>query len=380
MDPYLYWQTLENKKSYIRGYGEGVGTASRDWLLTVIKDGESLLDVGCGPGCTYENLKTHGRDIAYCGLDFAPGFVDACRELFPEADFRVGDALNLEAPDNTWDTVLLRHVLEHLPHYRPAIAEALRVAKRRVVIVMWRPLGKEDDIRIPDRGESNDYGATDFMTYLHSFMLPISKHEFPGQRPNWAWVLYKRLDECIFDLDDLWDDAPAQDLLFGLKELYPALKVTLFAVPGRCSSELLDLWADLPWVELAVHGWTHEPNTECKTWTRDDMARCLDAVEHIGGFARGFRAPGWQISDEALDELAARGYWLAGHWSDCRRATERGLSAWYAAHDYRSVHGHFQDIHQTNPALRNGLRQLAEERGLPWDKDTRFKFVGEVVV
>jgi SAM-dependent methyltransferase len=376
MDPYTYWQNLEDKKNYIRGYGEGVGTLSRDWLLTVIKDGESLLDVGCGPGCTYENLS--GRDIRYRGLDFAPGFVDACRELFPDGNFQVGDAMNLDEPDGSWDTVLLRHVLEHTPHYREPIAEALRVARRRVVIVMWRPLGVEDDIRIPDRGESNDYGASDFMAYLHSFVLPLSAHEFGGDRPNWAWVLYKALDECVFDLDDYHDDAPHLGLLVNLKRKYPALKVTLFAVPGRSSTATLDAVANLDWVELAVHGWTHEPNTECKEWRREDAARYLDAAEEMG-FVKGFRPPGWQISDAALDELAARGYWIAPHWRDRGRVAERGMRVFYAHHNHQSVHGHFQDIPSNNPRLRNGLRQLVEERGLPWDGATRFRFVSEAL-
>ncbi|NIP84988.1 MAG: methyltransferase domain-containing protein, partial [Planctomycetales bacterium] len=206
-DALAFWRGLGGHKTYMRSYGEGVGTASREWLLTQIKDGESLLDVGCGPGCTYENLKVNGRQVTYRGLDFCPEFVAACRELFPEGDFRQGDAMALDEADNSWDTVLLRHVLEHAPGYRDPIAEAVRVARKRVVIVMWRPLSKGPDrMRVAGRtGGSNDFNASDFLCYLNTFVLPITRAEFGGRRPNWAWVLHKTLGECVFDLDDYHD-------------------------------------------------------------------------------------------------------------------------------------------------------------------------------
>lgn len=381
---YVQWYdsqfTLEEKKTWIRSYGEGVGTQSRDWTLTMVKDGESLLDIGYGPGCDYENFKVHNRQITYRGYDFAPGFMAACKELFPEGDFRVGDAMSIPEPDASWDTVLLRHVLENTPEFETPICEALRVARKRVIIIMWRPLlpGPDDNIRYLDIG-SNDYSRPKFMHFLQNTKLPLEQHEWGGQRPNWAFVLHKTLPECIFDLDDFsTQTATALPLLLDLKAKYPQLRATLFAIPGWSTQEFLQEAASWGWVELALHGWAHQPNTECELWMRDDANRYLDQAEAWGCFVHGFKAPGWRIGPNTLTVLAERGYWIAGQLTDINKFSEYGLRAYFTNH-YNSVHGHMQNIYQNQWWLRNGLDQLVHERGLPWDTDTQFKLVSEVV-
>lgn len=338
------------------------------------------MDVGCGPGCTYENLKVNGRDdITYRGLDVAPGFVQACQELFPDGDFRMGDAMALDEPDNSWDVVLLRHTIEHTINYVDPILEAMRVARRKVIIVMWRPLLRDGPDRyvVHEGGGSNDYNATRFQIFLEHFMLPMTRAVFDTGRPNWGWVLHKAQDECVFDLDDMHDEAPAVDMLFDLKAQFPALKVTLFTIPSMSTHQKLMPLSSLPWVELAVHGWSHHPNTECLHWTEGEAHRRLEMAEGMGVFVKGFKAPGWQINELVMRVLKDRGYWLAGHEKDRVLAQQVELPHYIAANNPMSVHGHMQDIHQNNPWLRNGLNQLIHERGLPWDQHTRFYFAGE---
>jgi ubiquinone/menaquinone biosynthesis C-methylase UbiE len=54
-----------------------------------------------------------------------------------------GDALHLPFADGAFDTVLLPEVLEHLHEPVAALAEAARVARRRVVASL--PLGPDSD-------------------------------------------------------------------------------------------------------------------------------------------------------------------------------------------------------------------------------------------
>ena len=61
----------------------------------------------------------------------------------------------------------------------------------------------------------------------------------------------------VFDLDDLCDEYDPYDDLIRLRQDYPDLRVTLFAIPGRCSDELLARYRALDWVELGVHGYYH---------------------------------------------------------------------------------------------------------------------------
>lgn len=371
--------TPELRKKYIRSYD--MQNPSRQWTLEQIQDGESLLDVGCGPGTVYEDIKNSGKDIQYTGIDVSKGFVGACKELFPEGDFRLGDASSLGFEDNSFDTVLLRHVLEHAPYYEDPIREAVRVAKRRVIIIMWKGLANgPDNLGVMEGRGSNDYNSLKFNQFLDSFVLTRTKQQFLGtQRPNWAWVLHKTQYETVFDLDDFAGEATNLDYLFNLRIPYPKLKVTLFTIPSRINLVLGTVFSKSPWIDLAVHGWTHEPNTECEEWTARQAHYYLNKAEKMGVFVKGFRPPGWRINYEVMDVLKKRGYWVSVDPVMGRYAEQIGLPNYTPHGDPKSVHGHMQDIHQDNPFLRNGLRQLIEERGLPWDRDTKFKFVSEMV-
>ena len=189
-----HFPTHEGRARFMRSFGEGVGIPSRDFLLDIVGDGESFLDVGCGPGIDFENLvRKHHRKLRYRGYDLSPGFVDTCRALFPEGDFRVGDALALPEPDESWDTVLLRHIVEHTAGYEAPILEAMRVARKRVVIVLWRPLriGFPDQIGLG--GTSSDYNREAFRAFIAGLPAQAEMFEVPAprDRKNWVWVLRK---------------------------------------------------------------------------------------------------------------------------------------------------------------------------------------------
>ena len=375
-----WWdKNISNPGNYMRGHGDAVGVSSRDWLLTVIRDGESMLDVGCGPAVEYENLQCHNRKIEYKGIDFTQSFIDASRELFPEGNFQLGDARHLDEPDNSWDTVLLRHVIEHTPGYHDPIYEALRVARRRVVIVKWRPLWAQQDRieSLGDDGYCSDYNGDEFRSFIRSFKRPILHVEFRNQKPhpNYAWVIYKIQDDCVFDLDDFCDDADNANELFLLKEQFPNLKVTLFAIPSQTTPSR---WRRYDWIELAAHGWFHDSNWECHGWTAERTQRMIDDAEAMG-FVHGFKAPGWQLNNTVMETLAHNGWWAALQPINRPAARDLWLPAYYAGDNPWSVHGHMQNINMQEWEYRNGLLQLINERGLPWDDKTSFHFVSDVV-
>lgn len=191
-----YYDTMPNPMSYMRGV-EGVSAPSRKWLAGWIKDGDSVLDVGAGPGCTYESLVVvHKKDIEYRGIDNTRNFVTACKEAFPKGDFRFGNACALEEPDSSWDVVILRHVLENTPGYREPISEAFRVARKLVIIVMWKDLVAYADVvtKLTWGCYESKYNKEQFLAYLQSFKVPVSYNEFKnckGYHDNYGWILHK---------------------------------------------------------------------------------------------------------------------------------------------------------------------------------------------
>lgn len=56
-----------------------------------IRDGDSVLDLGCGFGDLFAYFKESGLNIQYTGIDINPTIIENAKVRFPEGDFRVID-------------------------------------------------------------------------------------------------------------------------------------------------------------------------------------------------------------------------------------------------------------------------------------------------
>ena len=169
-----------------------------------------------------------------------------------------------------------------------------------------------------------------------------------------------------FDWDDAYPGHDGFDRLLWLRELRPDFCCTLFTIPGLCTPE----WCEsMPgWVELAVHGWNHITTEECAEWTRDDMAWCLDQPIVKDFFVEGFKAPGWQISDDCYAELLDRGFWVADqHLEDKRRP--KGLRTYF--YEDGGWHGHIGNV------CGNGIEETWERVVGAVRGAKEFRFVSE---
>lgn len=126
----------------------GPEASSRHRLARLLATlGDSVLDLGCGPGALRARLDpTEGPK--WVGADVTLGMLVTLRRLFPGAPVCRADAGRLPYRDGSFDVVVLRHVLEHLPRWlmEATLDEALRVARRAVVPVFYvAPLAKSPE-------------------------------------------------------------------------------------------------------------------------------------------------------------------------------------------------------------------------------------------
>lgn len=166
MDPKNdYWDNLmgddANAATYMETYGEGPGSDTRHTIGSLINDGESILDVGCGPGWNYDHFKKFGPEVVYKGTDLSPRFVRVAKARQPEANFERCDCRDLRERDASWDIVLLQDILEHTNGYEITTNEALRVAKKRVIVTFWHMFDPGIETHINDDTDkgTNGYGA-----------------------------------------------------------------------------------------------------------------------------------------------------------------------------------------------------------------------------
>ncbi len=96
---------------------------------------DSVLDVGTGSGLFAESFHAMGKRIA--GIDANPQMTAAASGHLPDATFTVATAEALPFPDESFDLVFLGLVFHETDEPEQALAESVRVARRRVAILEW---------------------------------------------------------------------------------------------------------------------------------------------------------------------------------------------------------------------------------------------------
>jgi len=102
-------------------------------LLLAPKRGDSLLDVGCGTG--WFTRRAAADDLVATGLDTNSVWLDFARaHSSPALNWVEGDARDLPFADASFDHVLSIAALCFIEDAQQAVAEAVRVARRRFAI------------------------------------------------------------------------------------------------------------------------------------------------------------------------------------------------------------------------------------------------------
>ena len=214
---------------------------------------------------------------------------------------------------------------------------------------------------------------------------------------NWGEI--RKL--AIVESDDFMNQANRNglDYLFYWKAKFPKFKITLFTVPDKTTLEFLNL-IGFPnnWVELAVHGFTHETNFECWDWDEITTNILLERIERIGKYTKIWKSPGWTITGDAngtgsgykllppralakdnqaiYKALAKREYIIFDRHYNANLRPE-GLKIVCVDDQPDLIHTHTWSMDTTDPNGRNGFQQVEEEHGVPWDQETEFYFVSE---
>src|SRR5262245_33418605 len=101
-----------------------------DRFAARVRDVGPACEIGCGPGHVARYL--HERSVQICGLDLSAEMIERARLLTPQIEFRQGDMLALDAPDEAWAGIVAFYSLIHIPRDQMprALAELLRVLRR----------------------------------------------------------------------------------------------------------------------------------------------------------------------------------------------------------------------------------------------------------
>jgi SAM-dependent methyltransferase len=122
---------------YATGRGRRVDEAERALLaglLAAFADARSVLDVGCGTGHFAAWLRSRALDVI--GLDRSPAMLAELRRRHAAIPVIVGDAGGLPVRTGAVDVALLVTTLEFVERPEVALGEAVRVARKGLVVVV----------------------------------------------------------------------------------------------------------------------------------------------------------------------------------------------------------------------------------------------------
>jgi SAM-dependent methyltransferase len=94
--------------------------------------GGVILDAACGRGYLLQKILEANPAVKCIGVDIAPSIKGINIEC------KKADITALPFADNSFDTVLCTHVLEHIREPQKALAELIRVTRKRLIVVVPR--------------------------------------------------------------------------------------------------------------------------------------------------------------------------------------------------------------------------------------------------
>ncbi|MFA4830999.1 MAG: class I SAM-dependent methyltransferase [Patescibacteria group bacterium] len=173
----------QNKKVYNKIAKHFSATRKFLWddlkpLAKYTKNGDKVLDIGCGNGRLYQLFSD--LSIDYVGLDNSEGQIEMARKNYPKAKFIIAEMTALPFDENSFDVIYCIAAFHHLPDEETrlqALAEMKRVLKSGGYILMtnWNLYSDSAQKTVKKGKWSQEAGE---------FMVPWynSQREILGQR------------------------------------------------------------------------------------------------------------------------------------------------------------------------------------------------------
>jgi ubiquinone/menaquinone biosynthesis C-methylase UbiE len=137
----LYDSLLKNHNLCYQSlnWGSKESQEKRFQVLTEIgiKQGDTVLDVGCGLADYYSWLTLNFGTVGYQGIDITPSMVEACKKKYPRIDFSIGTVFNVPVEPSSIDYVVasgIFYLRKENPQYylEKTIAKMFSIAKKGI--------------------------------------------------------------------------------------------------------------------------------------------------------------------------------------------------------------------------------------------------------
>ena len=120
-----------------------------DRFAVRVRDVGAACDMGCGPGHVARYL--HQQGVQMCGIDLSVEMVKRARRLTPAVEFRQGDMIGLDVPDQTWAGIAAFYSIIHIHRgdVTRALGELRRVLRPNGILLLAFHVG-DDTIHLDE--------------------------------------------------------------------------------------------------------------------------------------------------------------------------------------------------------------------------------------
>ena len=220
--------------------------SEKELLWRILKDGQSVLDVGCASGGLYNVLKRKFNGLRYTGIDIDADCIEAARREHAGAAFVAGELPAAGFEEDRFDVVVSLMTMSMQPDYRRLIQELVRVSNRHVLFDLRL---KYDGPTIVDRDVSYFYyhgsgvrnyyivhNVFELLNFLHTEPLHLKSIRIDGHLPA--------------DKTSAFLPFPKNRLMTGMicLEKYPKTERAAVKRSGGFKEH-----ADRPWCKLTVN-------------------------------------------------------------------------------------------------------------------------------
>lgn len=104
------------------------------WLKTMLdvidRKPKNILDYGCGTCLFYQGIKKRFNNSDYTGVDISQDMLNIAKKRYGKIRLICGDCENLPIKKESFDFVIGRGILHHLPNPKKGVSEIQRVLKK----------------------------------------------------------------------------------------------------------------------------------------------------------------------------------------------------------------------------------------------------------
>lgn len=132
-----HWDDVYNNE--IEGESYRIAEDRFEGVASMIEDGTTVLDAGCGTGEFVNFLKSKKENCNVCGIDFSEAAIKEAKRKYPKNAFLVQDVMTMSSTFKDYEYIVSFETIEHLSDPLAFVLETKKTLKKGGFLVLTMP-------------------------------------------------------------------------------------------------------------------------------------------------------------------------------------------------------------------------------------------------